>query len=171
MGELDFQISSIFFRAGEALPAWLVVFLAVYLIWVLRALTVITIKIKSRKFFCELFKIFIFLIIVYAIDFILESVVSRPRPYISHDITPLISTDYIGKSFPSTHSFDAFALSSYLYFKYKKSAYWFFALAFLISIGRVLAGVHYIGDIVAGALIGILCSWLFLKFKFFQKHD
>ena len=67
-----------------------------------------------------------------------RSFYNRPRPYQTWDIQPLIKKDSLGKSFPSRHVFSAA----------------------ILAILRVLGGVHYTSDVLAGYVIGILVGLL-----------
>lgn len=83
----------------------------------------------------------------------------RPRPFLAYnDIYPLISKNEY--SFPSGHAAFFFALAAAIYFyNNKRWGAWFFIAAIFISLSRVVAGIHYPSDIVAGAIIGIICGY------------
>jgi undecaprenyl-diphosphatase len=64
-------------------------------------------------------------------------------------------------SFPSDHATALFALTFSLYiFGYKKAAYWFLAIAILVSITRVAVGVHFPLDILGGIACAALGTWV-----------
>ncbi len=85
-------------------------------------------------------------------------------PFIERGITPLFDhTDR--SSFPSGHASFLFALSTIIYFYNKKAGCWFFVLSFLVSISRVIGGIHWPFDILFGAFIGVLTSILIWKIK------
>lgn len=95
----------------------------------------------------------------------------RPRPFlIYNDIHALLSDNEY--SFPSGHAafFFAFAMAIYLY--NKRWGVWFFIAAILISVSRVMAGVHYPSDIMGGAIIGITSGYLIFNYAgaFFEKR-
>lgn len=81
----------------------------------------------------------------------------RPRPFLAYTINHL--AEDMSCSFPSGHAAFFFALAMAVYFYNKKWGYAFFAAAILMTIARVIAGVHYPADILAGAIIGILTAW------------
>ena len=89
-----------------------------------------------------------------------RSLYNRPRPYQTWAIQPLIKKDSLGKSFPSRHVFSAtvIAMLALTLNPWLGGAMLFLAgaLAFL----RVLGGVHYPSDVLAGYAIGILLGLL-----------
>ena len=100
--------------------------------------------------------------------------VCRLRP--SNPANPLsemvhIVGGYRGGSygFPSCHAANSFALASFLIllFANRKLSLFIFAWAVLNSYSRVYLGVHYIGDLLVGAIIGALIAlviyWLALS--------
>jgi len=76
-----------------------------------------------------------------------------------------------GRSFPSGHAFFYFALATGILKYNKKIGKIFLILATFISFGRVFSGIHYLSDIIAGALMGILSALIFLKLlnRFFKE--
>lgn len=87
----------------------------------------------------------------------------RPRPFLVYnDIHPLISKNEY--SFPSGHAAFFFALATAIYFYNKRWGAWFFIAAILISISRVIAGIHYPSDIIGGAIIGIAVGYFVFNY-------
>ncbi|MDO8551304.1 MAG: phosphatase PAP2 family protein [bacterium] len=90
----------------------------------------------------------------------------RPRPFTELELN-IISTHEPTGSFPSGHAAFFFAIAAIIYFYNKKAGSWLFFTAFLIGLARVVAGLHWPSDIIGGAVVGILTSWL--VFKVFKK--
>lgn len=97
----------------------------------------------------------------------------EPRPFIIHDISPLVVHN-ADASFPSRHaSIMSVIAFSYVYFKSKWSPLFIFLL-FWVGISRVYVGVHYPLDILGGVLVGIISLIIakqivkFLKIKLSQ---
>lgn len=82
----------------------------------------------------------------------------RERPYEALHLSPLFTDT--ASSFPSGHATFFFAMATAIYLYNKKWGLWFFAAAALITVSRVIAGVHYPSDIIGGALIGALVGYL-----------
>jgi membrane-associated phospholipid phosphatase len=76
-------------------------------------------------------------------------------------------------AFPSGHSASAFALAAVLSFdsKNKKYSMLFLAGAILVGYSRVYLAQHFLDDVLAGALIGLLSAifcWIFFQ-KMFNR--
>lgn len=66
-------------------------------------------------------------------------------------------------SFPSGHAAIAFMIAVFLSARYRRLSPLFFCAASLVALSRIYLGLHYLSDVVAGALIGILVSVMLLK--------
>lgn len=86
--------------------------------------------------------------------------VNRPRPYEKYDLPPVIAKDTKGKSFPSRHVFSAMviAMTFLLASPWSWLGVLFVVVAVLLAIVRVLSGVHFISDVVAGAGFAIVAA-------------
>ena len=92
----------------------------------------------------------------------------RPRPFITLKFLPLVA-HIDSPSFPSMHATLSFTTAHAIYTFDKKLGILSYALAVLISLSRVLVGVHYPLDIIAGAIIGILASHAVYKLQIVHK--
>ena len=107
-------------------------------------------------------------ILITALSFMLVSVVRKllnaPRPYETWNITPLISKDTKGHSFPSRHVFSASIISMAVLTQSSFLGVILLILSLVIAFCRVLGGVHYPHDVAAGYLIGLICGFLLFLF-------
>lgn len=87
---------------------------------------------------------------------IFRKLYNRPRPYEVFHCQPLIPKDKQGQSFPSRHVFSAFVIAMCWLFYMPSVGIMLLALAAVLAASRVIGGVHFVSDVVVGALIGIL---------------
>lgn len=85
----------------------------------------------------------------------------RPRPFVAHTVTQLIS-HAPDSSFPSEHTTFAFALIVALWPVLGRTRWYWVALGAIIGLARVFVGVHYPSDILGGAVIGTIWGALAL---------
>lgn len=78
-----------------------------------------------------------------------------PRPAEGAGIVPLVPRSGTGRSFPSRHAFSAFAIALCWWVANPLVAVGLLLLACLLAVLRVIAGVHYPRDVVAGAAVGM----------------
>lgn len=94
---------------------------------------------------------------------LIKSIFETPRPFLLlKDVNLLL--DYGGfDSFPSGHAMFFAALATSLFFYHKKFGIFFGIGAVLIGIARVIAGIHFPMDILAGYILGIAFAWVVYK--------
>ncbi len=91
---------------------------------------------------------------------IFRRVFPSKRPYEETEIEPLIPKETKGRSFPSRHVFSVFMIGmTYLRFS-PGTAACLFLMGAVLSAVRVSAGIHYIKDVAAGALMAVLIGGL-----------
>lgn len=106
------------------------------------------------------------------INVTLKDLIARPRPFVVNEaITPLITDVSPYRSFPSGHSGGSFAAMFALYkWVPKKVGIPALILAALVALSRLYVGVHYPTDIIAGCIIGFMCSvWAYYLVRFLMK--
>jgi undecaprenyl-diphosphatase len=81
----------------------------------------------------------------------------RPRPFLVHPAHVLVARSFDG-SFPSIHATAAFAVATAVVFYNRRAGAVLLVLAALIAFSRVYIGLHYPGDVLAGALLGSGCA-------------
>jgi undecaprenyl-diphosphatase len=91
---------------------------------------------------------------------VLKQIIGGLRPFEFFDYVEPLFIYGGGDTFPSGHATIFAALALMIIFLHKKVGIVFAILAFLISLGRVIAGVHYPADMIAGWIIGLSVSYL-----------
>lgn len=89
----------------------------------------------------------------------LKNIVCRPRPFMEWTPGPeLLIPPPDGYSFPSGHSCASFAAATAIFIRDKRWGAAAFVLAGLIAFSRVFLFVHYPTDVLAGAVLGVVCA-------------
>ena len=95
-----------------------------------------------------------------AISFVIVSVFrkiyNRKRPYEIFDAESVIKKDKEGNSFPSRHVFSAFVIAMACLYINIPLGVIMILISTCIAVLRVVGGVHFISDVVVGALVGIV---------------
>lgn len=111
---------------------------------------------------------FLKVLLVPAVSFVILSagryLINRKRPYEAFELPPVIPKDTKGKSFPSRHVFSAavIAMTFLLMSPWTWLSVLLLCVTLLEAVVRVVSGVHYISDVTAGIVIGILAAAVYL---------
>lgn len=92
-------------------------------------------------------------------NFVLKLLFDRTRPFEAHDIELLISVPY-GSSFPSGHTTTAFATSVALWLENRRIGVPAVIFSAVVGVSRLYFQVHYLTDVLAGVVSGILFALL-----------
>ena len=110
----------------------------------------------------EIFLTFLSVFVAWLSAIFLKTIFSIPRPFIQFPkVIPLITENDF--SFPSGHAAFFMGLAVAIFLHHKKAGYLFFVFALIIGIARIVAGVHFPVDILAGYLLGGIISYLLIK--------
>lgn len=93
----------------------------------------------------------------------LKNLIARPRPcWVDQSVTLLIANpkDY---SFPSGHTFAAFAAAFTIFLHHRREGILALAVAGVIAFSRMYLFVHYPTDILGGMILGIFISIVVYK--------
>lgn len=107
------------------------------------------------------------LAITAVVTYSLKSIVQRKRPYMAYPKLITGKATETTYSFPSGHTSMAFATATALTLSFPR---WYviapaYSYAILVAYSRSYLGVHYPGDILAGAIIGTGSSFLTWKLQ------
>ncbi len=147
-------------------------------IWIPFYAFLMALIIKSYKTEAILVAIFIALVVTLSDQSsvkLFKDVFERLRPCHEPALNGLVHTVY-GRcggqfGFVSSHAANAFGMAVLVTLLLKKHFWWIGWLlipwAAVVSYSRVYLGVHYPGDIIGGALLGILCAYItYVLFRF-----
>jgi undecaprenyl-diphosphatase len=131
----------------------------IYLIWVKRI----------NALLCSMLS----MLLAGTVDLIIYIIWKRPRPFVAHaDLISQVSdqTKVDLSSFPSSHTYIAFAVATSIFlYGHKKLGSFLFFIAILVAISRVGAGLHYPSDVIGGAMLGIFSG--IVAYLFIQKVE
>ena len=96
--------------------------------------------------------------------FIINSAYFRPRPFVDHDVT-LLFYQPTDSSFPANPIAATFGIAAAIWVVNRRVGTALLLWTSLYGFARVYAGVHYPLDIIAGALIGIVITFLVFKLR------
>lgn len=104
-------------------------------------------------------------IIVPGVSFVMVSIFrnlyNAPRPYEEPGAPePVIKKDSPGKSFPSRHVFSIFIIAVTAFQIWPAAGVVIAFAGIILAIIRVVGGVHYPRDVIAGALTGVILGFL-----------
>lgn len=132
------------------------------LVWILLALIFLLI---ARNWYFIL-SFFVGAGSVYVINSVIKHIVQRERPFTQDPtLIPLLTES--SYSFPSGHASSSFLAATIISYYFPKFRVVLFILAAIIAFSRVYVGVHYLTDVLAGAIegvvIGLIVCWVITK--------
>lgn len=105
-------------------------------------------------------RVFLVPAIAFAAVTCFRKVCNARRPYEVLDIDPLLKPRKMGQSFPSRHAFSIFMIAMAVGTVWSLGGILFLALGVLLAAVRVIGGVHFPRDVIAGAAVGIVTGIL-----------
>lgn len=89
-----------------------------------------------------------------------RSLFDAPRPYELYDFYEIKPKERAGRSFPSRHAYSIFAISTVAFSYSALIGACLLVFAFALCASRVLLGIHFIRDVLAGGIIGVISGLL-----------
>jgi undecaprenyl-diphosphatase len=126
--------------------------------------------------FRKIYKILFVLIVSYSSGILLKTIFDRARPYYTGIVTTfdkLIESSFTSwnSSFPSMHAIMVFCIVPFFFDEKKSARISWMIFAVLVVLSRVYLGVHYLSDVIAGAVVGYLIGFFIYKIKFKYTRD
>ena len=99
---------------------------------------------------------------------VFKFLLGRERPHKTPDHNPFVfepfNLHHHFQSFPSGHSQTLFCVATIISFYFPKATPWVLTIALYLASTRATTLAHFVSDVFAGALIGILVSACTLRF-------
>lgn len=125
----------------------------------------VRLKVKVR----EIFIVFLTAFFSWLVAAIIKSIALAPRPQILLQNIHALVKDVGYDSFPSGHATFFAALAAIIFLYHRKAGIYFGVGALLIGISRIIAGIHFPIDILAGYILGISISILIYELFGYKK--
>lgn len=103
-------------------------------------------------------KLCIIIGVSYVIVSLARKIINAKRPYEIYGFYESPPKEKNGVSFPSRHTFLVFAIATLCLPQAPLPSVILFILGGLLAVSRVLIGIHFIRDVLCGALLGIVSS-------------
>lgn len=87
---------------------------------------------------------------------LIRKLFNTKRPYVRYNIEPLINKEKRGESFPSRHTFSIGIIAMVCMYTNVWLGITMLLLSVILALSRVLAGVHYIKDVVAALVLAVI---------------
>ncbi|MEP7103171.1 MAG: phosphatase PAP2 family protein [Candidatus Dojkabacteria bacterium] len=142
------------------------VFITTYTLASVFGFAFVSLCLLIKKNFRTLYIFFVTALISLFVEELLKNIIHRTRPFLSISGITNLSTQTLSLSdysFPSAHSVFAFYIATFIALRIKRKLLLkvlIFMLATAVALSRIILGVHYVSDIIAGSSIGILLGFL-----------
>lgn len=102
---------------------------------------------------------------------VIKPLVARARPFELNSAVTLLVAMPRGASFPSSHALTCFSAATALFVVNRRLGFAALLFAALVAVSRLYLYVHFLTDVLAGAIIGVLCGLLAARItqRLFQK--
>lgn len=133
------------------------------------ALLIFWLIVKNKKWSIRIFFLLVCISASGLINLLLKWIAGRNRPVnlFDHGLFgfDFFETGYALNSFPSGHTVTVFSLAAALTILFPRYGAWAFLPAAVIAASRVMLTSHYLSDVMAGAVVGVVCT-LLVKYVF-----
>lgn len=141
---------------------YLVIFCARFLPWVVGVIFFVDIISHHHRNIRPFLYSVVGLLFTVGATGILKALFAEERPFQAlNTIHPLFTYTDLG-SFPSGHTFFFTSLTTLAFAAHARFFVFYLVSTFLIGLSRVIAGVHYVGDVIWGFVFGLILMISFI---------
>ena len=99
----------------------------------------------------------------FAVGFV-RMMIDAPRPYELYDFYENKPKEREGRSFPSRHAYSSFVIATIAFAYSVPLGIGLLLMGLALAASRVLLGIHFIRDVLCGALVGVISGLLGIFF-------
>ena len=114
-------------------------------------LLVVSLFMRDKSFF----KVLLVPAVTFFLVTLFRKLCNAKRPYEVWEISPLISKETKGHSFPSRHVFSIYMIAMAAGYLWWPLAIVLFVAGVFLAAARVVGRVHFLKDVIAGATLGV----------------
>ncbi len=180
--ELDQNIDSVFLkdffkditRLGDSFWYFIISIIGFTIFYIIERFQIIKTKSKNKisNFFISSF---FYILTVGIITQFAKHIIGRPRPnYTNFEEVfdfKFFTLESNYHSFPSGHSSTVFIVCFILVAAFPKLKYFFYFLASIVALSRVVVGAHFFTDIIAGGILALILFKVLNKFVEIKNFD
>ena len=149
------------FAGASAIADAIIIFCATYLIFFLVGGTLVMVwRTRHYERVLRVLHILGSMALGEALVFGSHFLYNRPRPFDMFDLPNQLLYHSAGNAFPSGHATVAFAIATAVFLWNRTWGSVLYAAALVVGISRIIGGVHWPTDILAGALVGAWSAWM-----------
>ena len=134
------------------------IFFSYIFVYILPLILIAWIILKGNRKMFSFSVLFLSSFFVLFISELIKITTNIARPVI---MNPIIVES--GSSFPSQHSAVTMVLAVVIYSINKKLGIFLFVMSLLVGLSRIILGVHFPVDVLAGWVLGVLIGFIFIK--------
>ena len=100
---------------------------------------------------------------IFAVGFV-RMMIDAPRPYELYDFYENKPKEREGRSFPSRHAYSSFVIATIAFAYSVPLGIGLLLMGLALAASRVLLGIHFIRDVLCGALVGVISGLIGIFF-------
>ncbi len=109
----------------------------------------------------DIFRVILVPLGVFLFVTIFRKIINEQRPYEKYGISSLFNKTKKGESMPSRHTASAFIIAITIFYINFDLGVTALSIAILIGLSRILAGVHFIRDVLIGMSASVIAGIIF----------